>query len=275
MTVTTALPVTGVIRNQGDQSVKLSAVLNNRGIDKVATDTSNNVSQSAQVVAQAQEQYPPLNLRVDALSVAVAGSQTDSIDSSAQQVSRLLDQLLSLATRASLGGLSESALELLNGQFQALRLAVSNVPPSPPQALPVTELLSNIPGGLDSALGKEAAAGNLVVGGLNNDKTLLGDANVATVDAANAAIVTIANAQQTVDAQRVLLARVKDEVEFASVSADGALANQEALRSTLSEADLDGTTSGQSLIATLQAQADAARAVQTSRLPANVLNLIS
>lgn len=278
MTVTTSLLATGAIRSLGDQSTKLSAVLNNRAVDDTRTvpDRSLLASNSTQVDANPKpEQYPPLNLRLDTLSLAIAGTNTDGVDSTVQQVTRLLAQLQTLASRASLGGMSAQALELISGQFQALRLSIGNVQPSPPRVVPVASLLEAVPGGLESPLGQQALATNLTVGGVNDEKALLGDINIATVDAAKQALGVITRAIETVDAERVLVARVKEAIDFAAASTEGALANQEALRSTLTEGDLNGTADGKSLIATLQAQSENARLVQTSRLPNNVLQLLA
>lgn len=272
MTVTTSLPATGITRSIGDQSSKLSAVLNNKPVE--STTASNAPVESAQVKVDAStEQQPPLNLRVDTLSIAYAGAKTDVVDNGASQVSRLLDQLQSLATRASLGGLSESAMELLNGQFQALRLSISNVPPAPPEKVGVAELLGEIPGGLESALGQQAVAEKLTVGGFNDDQALLGDANIQTQEAAQKAVSTIADAQELVKAQSALVGRVKEAIDFASASAETAVQNQSALRSTLDESDFEGNTI--SLQALLQSQPDAAKLAQTSKLPPNALNLLS
>ncbi len=276
MTVTTSLLAAGITRSIGDQSNKLSAVLNNKPIASTTKSSAPVESAQVQVDAAAIEQHPPLNLRVDSLSIAYVGGQTDTLDSGATQVSRLLDQLQSLATRASLGGLSDSALVLLNGQFQALRLSISNVPPSPPGVQEVSGLLAEIPGGLDSELGQEAIAQKLTVGNFNNDKVLLGDANLKTQAAAQQAVETVAAAQQIVSAESALIGRVKEVADFAAASADTAVQNQSALRSTLSESDLGAQdVNAASLQALLQSQSDAARAVQTSKLPSNVLQLLS
>jgi len=220
------------------------------------------------------DQQPPLNLRVDSLSISYVGAKADTIDSGATQVSRLLDQLQSLATRANLGGLSESALELLNGQFQALRLSISNVPPSPAETVEVAQLLGQVPGGLESEIGQQAVAQKLTVGGFNDDKAFLGNANLLTQAAAQEAVVTVAAAQEKVSAQSDLIGRVKEVIDFASASAETAVQNQGALRSTLEESDFSGYSAA-SLQALLQAQPDAARAIQTGKLPGNVLQLLS
>lgn len=273
MTVTTSLPAAGIItRSIGDQSSKLSAVLNNKSVESTAAPNASVASAQVQVAAST-EQQPPLNLRVDTLSIAYVGSKTDVVDNGATQVSRLLDQLQSLATRASLGGLSESALELLNGQFQALRLSISNVPPAPPEKVGVADLLGQVPGGLESELGQQAVAEKLTVGGFNDDKAILGTANLLTQSAAIEAVATIASAQELVASQSVLIGKVKEVIDFASASAETAIQNQSALLSTLDESDLED--SGATLQSLLQAQPDAAKLAQTAKLPANVLNLLS
>ena len=270
MTVTTALPTAGITRsNLLDQSTKLAAALKTSVPASVSVENSTPTNaQSTDVNTSALAQSPTVSFRLDALNVAFVGTKVDVIDSGATHVSRLLGQLQSLATRASAGGLSKSALEQLDGQFQALRLAINNVPPGPPnEDIPVSSLVENLPG--------STVDNTAFVGGFN-DKKLLGNANLLTQEAAQAATPVITAASATIDTQRVVLAAVKNDVDFAAATIDSALQNQNALGSTLTVEEASGNTvPNASLAASLQANPNAAIAAQTNRLPANILQLLS
>lgn len=273
MTVTTTSLAAGVTRTLGDQSSKLSAALSSRASATASsasrTPSPETNSYSVAVTDSTKIQAQALALRVDSLNVTFVGTQTDVIDTGIVQVSRILDQLQSLATRANMGGLSDSALELLNGQFQALRLSINNVPPQPPGSeMDAGELLES--------LGVSAPEINAKLGGFSDTK-LLGpkeQTDLLSSENASRALATVASAQTKIDAQRETLAVLKETVEFTNASVEGAIQNQEASRATLTDADFDVSEKA-TLAESLLANPQAAIAAQTNRLPANVLQLLS
>ncbi len=265
MTVTSTLPTTGVIRSLGDQSVKLSAVLSNSVPAKEASANAASVSVAA---PDEVKQFPPLNLRVETVNVGYVSSNVGAIDVGAAQVSAILGQLRSIAVRANASGLSESARAALSAQFKALAGAIRTVPPSPQPKLDVDATLQ--------ALGSDASAidaGAPKQIGFSTSE-LVGGADVLTEASAAAALETISNAQAIVGAQQAVITQLKDIADFASASVESALQNQDALRSTLTPDDIAGKT-GASLIDALRAQSEKASIAQTSRLPNDVLKLIS
>ena len=269
MTVTTTSPAAGVTRTTLDQSTKLSAALNvasNASVSSTNSNAETRATVAVETETSALSQSSTVSFRLDSLNIALAGTKVDVVDSGAAQVSRLLGQLASVASQATTSGLSESALELLNGQFQALRLAINNVPPGPPGAVFTVQELAE---GFESAQDAKAKVGGF------SDTALLGDANLSTAAAAQAAVSTIADASKAIDAQRVILSNLQAEVDFAAATVDTAIQNQDALRSTLSADDVSGKTATASLAASLQADQGAAIAAQTARLPENILKLLS
>lgn len=266
MTVAFTSPTTGIVRSLGDQSVKLSAVLNNRApaAKEASADT-----QSVKVAApDAVPQFPPVSLRVEAVNVASVASRVQSFDAGATEVSNIIGQLQSIALRANDAGLSEAEREILKAQFHALARAAGTVPPPPAKEIPVDEAAAAL-GSAAPDLGKDAPK----VLGFNSQK-LFGDADIDTVEAASEAVETLKTAAAVVEGQRNVAAKLVDAADFASASIDTAIENQAALASTLTEDDIAGKA-GASLVDTLRAQSDNARLAQTSRLPDDVLKLIS
>lgn len=257
MTVTSTSLSTGVTRALQDQSSRLSAVLNNKPI----AQTKNADASVAVQVADATEANEAVTLRVQSVTVSYASTKLDVLDSGATQVLRILGQLQSLASRASLPGLSDSERVVLSGQFQALANAINNVPPAPPGSeFTPAQLL----GGLAGAVPQQDA--DVTIGGFSVSK-LLGDANVTTETASQAAVAIIAEATVKVAAQRETIGRLQSVAEFAGATIEAGLQNQEAQNATFDDVDV-------SLAAAL-AQSDKVANAQTSRLPADILKLLS
>jgi hypothetical protein len=265
MTVTTSLPGTGIIRAFTDQSTKLSAVLNKRESIEVTSAKGVDAASAVNVGAETAKIDTALLSRVGSVNVAITSTKLDVIGGGAVQVQQLLGQLQSLASRASLAGIPESELAVINGQFQALRIAINNVPPAPPGAeFNPAALLA----GLQVDVPEEDT--DAVLGGFDDNK-LLGDANVLTTESAKSSIQTIATASVKIASQRATIGRLQDTVEFAAASVDSAVQNQEALKASFDDLD----TVAPSLAAVLQDQTSKAQAVQTVRLPNNILQLLN
>lgn len=263
MTVTTTVLGTGISRALFDQSSKLSAALSRK--------SSESSSPSAPETAfELEEDFTGrindnIAVRVGSLNASLAATKLGVYDAGATQVLRILGQLQSLISRAGFAGIPDSQLEVINGQFQALRLSINNVPPPPPgNATPVVSVLAGFipvlpPQDLDKSLGGF------------DDKKLLGGANLLTPEAIAEAEQTLASVARTIADQRATIGRLKDAIEFAGASVDGAIENQEAAKATLD--DLFGN--GPSLAELLQQQSQRAQAVQTARLPENILRLLA
>ncbi len=269
MTVTPTTLSAGVTRTITDQSSKLSAALNNRETPIVAPTKSVDASAPVRVDTTTQSKLSDsLNLRVQSVGVAFTASNLDVIDSGAAQVLRILGQLQSLASRASLPGLSDSERSVLDGQFQALRLSINNVPPAPPGSeFTGAALVAGT--GID--LSKEDA--KAVVGGFK-DTNFLGEGtstNLLTEKSAQKAVETIAVSATGVASQRDTLVRLQQTVNFAAASVDAALQNQEALKASFDDVDV----AAPALAAQLQDQAVKVAAAQTNRLPNNILQLLA
>ena len=267
-----------VIRTLTDQSTSLSAVLNNQPVAPV-TDPSAalaKVDPASVVETSAVLQNDSTSLRVDSLSVAYIGSKVDALSNGAIEVSGILNKLQSLATRAESSGLSAGQRIQVDGEFQALRLRINLAPPYQPPGSEFTagSLLGSLGA---SAADKTATAKNSVVGGFT-DTNLLGPAsatNLLTPASAQQAVATVAAAQQNIADQQATLSSLQQTVSFAVASNDSALQNQDAARSTLTEADLVDQSAAVSIQANLQADVANAKAAQVSKLPTNILQLLA
>lgn len=265
MTVTTTSLSAGVSRTIYDQSTKLSAILNNTQAAATAPVREQASATSVDVSDELLNQSTAPSLRVQSVSVAFNATKLDVIDSGATQVLRILGQLQSLASRATFSGISEGERLVLDGQFQALRLSINNVPPAPQGSEYVGSALV---GSAAAELSPED--GSAILGGFLDTKLLSADINVKTPEAATQALETIARATTTISTQRETLGRLQDVVDFAAASVNGALQNQDALKATF-----DDTVETPSIASLLQQQSTQATAVQTARLPNNILQLLS
>ena len=283
MTVTlTSSLAAGVTRTLGDQSTSLSAALNSGSVANAtdATSTTGTQSTSADAVQTSLvDQDQVSTLRINALNIAFIGTQLDTISTGATQVQDILGQLASLAAQAGSSALPNSQRIELDGEFQALAAALDQVPPQPPGSqYPSDTLLNALPTSSASTSGTTAGSSNsnVVLGGFSSN-ALLGGAsttNLLTPDSAQQASSTIAGAATSIANQRSVIGGLQDTVDFSAASVDGALQNQDAASSTLTPDDLSNQAS-LSLQASLQADSANAIAAQTSRLPANVLQLLA
>lgn len=257
MTVTSTSLSTGVTRALLDQSTRLSAVLNNQ----TPAPQAKSVDASAAVqVEDTATQDETVALRVQSVTVSFSSTKLDTLDSGATQVLRILGQLQSLAARATLPGLSDSERTVLAGQFQALKVAINNVPPAPPGSeFSAATVLGTLAGDVS------AEDADAVLGGFSAD-ALVGDADISSEAGAQAAVVVIADATSKIAAQRETIARLQSVTEFAGANIEGALQNQEAQNATFDDV---------SLAAVLQSNSDKAQAAQTARLPNNILQLLN
>ena len=275
MTVTNTTLGAGVIRTYVDQSANISAALRSASSTPANSATANatsSVSGSYELATSTNDSSTQaLALKADSLNISYAGTQLDTVGQGAQEVSGILNQLQSLATLASVGGLTESARAQLNGQFQALRASINNVPPQPPGSeYDGADLLQSV--GLTAG---SSNTGSLVVGGFTDTAILGGaDQTLLSQDGATQALAAVASGQQKIGGQLETIASLQQSVDFAASSVDVALQNHEAASSSLSEEDLGGSAAV-SLQASLQASPDVAKNVQTGRLPDGVLQLLS
>lgn len=264
MTVSTVSTVaTGLPRAVSTQNVR--ATLSLSALSSAAQTT---VPVDIETVTYPSElQKQGASLRIAAQGIARSGSQLDASSAGVSEISSLISQLQSIATRASSGGLSDSQRTILNAEFLSLRARITNV--SIDTEFEGSKLLD----------GKAAPiqAGNQTVniGGFT-PKDLFGDQDldITSVEGAQQAAATLATAQLYVSNQQTIISTAQADVEVAASTVESAVQNQEASRSSLNDAEI---TTGSTITAQSRIQSQAADALiaQTNRLPADILRLIA
>lgn len=266
MTVTVTSPNAGVTRILNDPGVRAPESPSTINTARAITDSVLTRATADSVSVAAASQSEDLNLRAAALNVAIVGTQLDVLDTGSAEVSRILGQLQNLASRASLGGLSESAIEVIDGQFQALRIVINNVPPRARVGL----------GALDTA---ETLATTTPANGENNAVELggftdtqffgpRGEANLRTPEAANNVLQQVDSALSQVDSQRGVIQGLQQRTERAQATVESGLENLAASRSGAPQDD------AATLLSQLSKAGPDLLALQTARLPANVVQLL-
>jgi flagellin len=264
MTVSTiAALATGPSRAVSTQNTKASLSL---GASTSASQTQTS-SDTTTITYPTELQKRGGSLRVMAQSVAHAGAHLDATSAGASQISTLVSQLDGIATLASSGGLSDSQRNELDGEFQALRQQIDNA---------ATGASFNDTPTLTGNNSVQVGGQAVTIGGLT-DKDLFGEnsnVNLLTAQSAQQATTAVATAQQYVSTQQATLASASADVEYAAATVESALQNQEASRSSVSDAELTSGT-GTSAQSQVQANAAGALAAQTNHLPADILQLLS
>lgn len=204
------------------------------------------------------------SLRVVAQSISRTGSQLDGANVGANQISSLVSQLQSIATRASLGGLTDTQRNVLNGEFQALRQQINNISTGKPPEQPL----------LDGKGVVQVGGENVTIAALSDETLFAEGVDVSTEQAAQRAVAVLEDAQTFIAEQQKVIAAAQSDNEFSAATVESALQNQEASRSTLAGADLTSGTAA-SAASRIQSQASDAIAAQTNRLPSDILRLIS
>jgi flagellin len=269
MTVSTiASLAAGIGRTLGNQNAKLASSVSTL-VSKSGNNGGSGVDLSA-LSAGASLQSQIASLRTATQNVAQASALVRVAQGGTTDVSEALGRLEALSKRASSGSLTAQERSALDVEFQSLRQQINRIASS--TQFNGQKLLD---GSLTSESLQITAEGEegFAIANLSAD-ALLGDVNVLTASGAEAALQKIRDAQTTVKAQQETLGALSDGLEFAFASIETATQNQDAARAVLGENDfdLDGAISLQQQ---LQEQSVKALLAQTSKLPGNILGLIS
>jgi len=208
-----------------------------------------------------------VSLRVAVQSVARVGSQLDAASGGASEITALVSQLQTIATRASASGLTDSQREALDAEFQSLRQKINNVVTG--SSVAGASLLA----GPTARPTPEVVPTN-TIGGLT-DEDLFGDAEISLLTPAGATRATeaVAGAQNYVAIQVAAIEAAKAELDITATTVESAVQNQEAARASFGESDLAELSTGTAVDA-VRAQPQEALLAQTNRLPTDVLKLL-
>lgn len=197
-------------------------------------------------------------------------------DNDVSQIQNALGELKQIATQANSGALSEADRAALDTQFQS---ALSNINDIARQSkFGGASLLDGSLTGdgaisLSSAIGDDSESTTLSIDSLDT-LTLFGSSlNVLSQDNAEQAILAVQQALNNVGTTQASIGAFAEQLDFASAFIETAIANQDAARSTLSDADFATAATALSQ-ASLQQQAAIATTAQAKRLPPSMLELI-
>lgn len=260
MTVIPSLTA-GLSRALNQQNTRVASSLHGLAPAARATPTSVEVSGLA---ANTTPQDPLAGLRVNAQTIAQARTLADVATAGIDHIAERLDRLQQLSIHASSKALPDTDREALNTEFQSVRRAIDQI------ARTTNFASQRLLDGSLAATGE----GNLAIGNLT-DQQLFGDAEVTlrTAENAQAAATAVTAAKTYVSDQRSAVATVGEELQFAAASVTSAIQNQEAARSTLSDADF-APAATESSGTKIRAEATAALLAQTNRLSPSALTLL-
>lgn len=272
-------PFSGVVSSAGSSGSSNPLNKIQKAVDQLSsgnriTRASDDVS-SLSVAANLQNQVT--GLRSALSNTSLFNSLTQTAEGGTRQINELLGRLQNLATQASSGALSDSNREALDVEFQALLDEIDRVAEN--TQFNDQKLLDGSVSGEDAlsisaALGETANENDpsLSIESLTKNN-LLGDINIRSVEGAQQALSNIQQAQNNVGKTLASIGAFSEQLDYASAYVETAIANQEAARATLSDADFAeaATLLSQS---TLQQNLEIAVRAQSNRLPPSLVELV-
>lgn len=267
MTVSTIASVaTGAIQravgntNKNDYASSIKSLLATSG----ATGNRTDIALTTAISLQSQVS----GLRAASLNLAQNSSLVEVASDGAGQINRVLGRLQGLALRASAGELSASARNGLDIEFQSLKSEINRIANA--SQFGGKPLLDGSVTG--EKLGLEGTEGlpNLTSSALFGD----GDVSINTSESAQRALETLAEAQRAASEGATDINDIGAALEYGASTLQSALQNQEAARSTLSEADMTQATT-QTVQAQVENESSLSLLAQTNRLPSNILQLLA
>jgi flagellin len=264
MTVSTISSLAaGISRTLGNQNARVANSLQSVAFEPLDAPTTLDVGNS---ITSSVLKTKITALRASAQNIAQAASQASVASDGASNIIDGLNRLQQLAIQAVSGNLSDADRTALNVEFEAILRQIDTIAGT---ASFGGQLLLN---GSQTA---GANSGRLAVADLSSASLFGGaDVNIKTVDAAQAAISSIGAAQAFVAVQVANIGTVEQGLQFAAVSLDSAIQNQQAAQSSLSDDDF-AQAATRSAAEQVQASIATALLAQTNRLGGNILGLLS
>jgi flagellin len=214
----------------------------------------------------------------DQTNVAQGTAILQSTDGALAQISNVLQRMMSLATEAASGQVTNTQRSQdINTEYTQLKTEISSIVSSTTyagQTLLSGSFLSNVKFlvGTNSANFLTVSVKNVTVTGANG---LLGTASagVSTASAALHSINAISTAIQTITQDRAKIGAYESQFNFSSQDIATNVQNIEAATSTIMDADVAQTKTQLSSI-DVKTQASVAALTQASQLPQELLRLI-
>jgi flagellin len=233
-------------------------------------------SDIASLSVAGQLQSATSGLKQASSNIAQASSLAQVAGGGIEQLQNLAEQIKTLAQQANSPTLSQENRSGLNDAFKGLVAQFEQVVST--TSFGGKKLLNgNLSGkdslSLDSLLAQDSSSSeSLSIDNLSVDNLLQG-ASLSSPDSANSVIATISEVISKLTGARASVGSFLESVDYAAASIDSAVANQEAARSTLSDADFADAATNSSQ-ATLQNNVALALAAQGNRLSPALLQLV-
>lgn len=270
-------PFTGVI-NSALSSGKTSLSRLQQAVAQLAsgdriTRASDDVS-ALSVATNLQNEVS--SLRTALTNTGQLSSLLQVADNDVSQIQNALGRLREIATQSNSGVLSDENRAALDIEFQSIIDNISDV--ARQSKFGGASLLDGSLSGdnaisLSSVLGDDSETTNLSIEALDAESLFGGSIDVRSQEGAEQAILAIQQAFNNVGTIQASVGAFAEQLEFASAYIETAIANQEAARSSLSDADFAEAATLLSQ-ASLQQQAAIATAAQAKRLPPSMLELV-
>ena len=269
----------GLFGTQPQQKIEKSNAKLQAAIAQLVSGTRRAQDDVASLSIATQLQTEVVGLKKVSGNIAQASSLAQVADSGAEQIQTILYKLKDLALQAKSPSVSDDIRKTLNDQFQSLKSAVDRF---------ADNTSFNSKKLLDGSLSgpNKISFGGLLDSSVEGDegleiKSLSASSlfeskspDISTPANIDEALKSIDTAIGKVTETRVSIGTFEQTLDYAAANIDSAVANQEAARSVLSDADfLEAVT--ESNAATLQRNAAIALAAQGNRLSPQLLKLVS
>lgn len=233
----------------------------------------------ADIAVASQLQSQVVGLKQVSQNLAQASSIVQVADGGLEQSQAVVDRLRNIAQQAQNGATNDEQRAQLNEEFQALAKQLDHI---------ASETRFNGTSLLDGSLEDDRAISlnrllatdsegdnRLSLGSQSRASLFAGQSlDVLSVDGAAKALDVLSTAGEQLTSARAQVGSFAKTLDYAAASVDSAVANQEAARSLLSDADfLDAATQSQQ--AQVQRNAQLSLAAQTNKLPSALLQLVS
>lgn len=277
MNISSLSGLTGLSQQQNLQksSSKLSAAIAALASGNRLTSASTDIS-SLSVAGQLQAAVS--GLKQASGNLAQASSLAQIADGGLSQIFDITQQLQNLAQQARSPILNDDNRKALGEQFKQLTAQIDSIAAN--TSFGGKKLLNGELNGegalsLDSLLSSEGdESGSLAIESFSSASLFGGSSlNLSSTDSAANAFAVIGDALNKITGRRANVGSFLQSVDYAAVSIDSAIANQEAARSTLQDTDFAESASDQSQ-ATLQQNVALALAAQGNRLTPALLQLV-
>lgn len=271
--------LTGIGASQQQQNIQRSSARLQAAIAELVSGKRSAASDVASFSIATQLQSEVSSLKQASGNLAQAASLAQVADGAAEQIGNALERMRDLGQKASSPTLNAETRKQINQEFQELSKEIDRLAETTNfngQKLLDGSLSGNGALSLTKLLGASDAIDSnaLAVDGISSSALFNGQSlNLSTAEGASSAVAVVGDALNKITSVRATLGSFQETVGFAAANIDSAVANQEAARSILQDADFIDSAND-SVLASLQYNAGIALKAQTNNLSPNLLKLL-